>query len=89
MNPPGFIYQDEDPLLGPLVRYLRRHPKRIVFPDGQDLRVLRAAAELARLEAVAPVLLGNRVAIQSLAREQGIKLDFVGIIDPEASHDFE
>lgn len=89
MNPPGFIYHDEDPLLEPLVRYLRRHPKRIVFPDGQDLRVLRAAAELARLEAVAPVLLGNRVAIQSLAREHGVKLDFVGIIDPEASHDFE
>ena len=44
MNPPGFIYQNEDPLLGPLVRYLRRHPKRIVFPDGQDLRVLRAVS---------------------------------------------
>ena len=84
-----YSYHDDDPLLGPMVRYLRGHPKRVVFPDGHDIRVLRAAAELVRLEAVAPILLGHRATIQSLAREHGIPLDLIGIVDPESSHDFD
>ncbi|MFV1995836.1 MAG: phosphate acyltransferase, partial [Verrucomicrobiales bacterium] len=32
---------------------LRRHPKRIVFPEGEDPRVLRAASEAARREILA------------------------------------
>ena len=76
------------PFTAPLVQHLRRHPKRIVFPDGLDVRVLRAAAEMVRLECVAPILLGQRAAIHALAQQEGIKLDFIGVIEPEHSADF-
>jgi phosphate acetyltransferase len=39
----------------PLIEQLRRHPKRVVFTDGEDVRVLRAAARLVAEEAVAPI----------------------------------
>jgi phosphotransacetylase len=82
------IFDASDAFLAPLVQYLRSHPKRIVFPDGNDPRVLRVAAELVRLEAVAPILLGKRADIQATARSLGIKLDFIGVIEPEISADF-
>ncbi|RYD24753.1 MAG: hypothetical protein EOP87_25600, partial [Verrucomicrobiaceae bacterium] len=48
-----------------LIEQLRRHPKRVVFTEGEDLRVLQAAARLVELEAVAPILLGNRERIRN------------------------
>lgn len=82
------VFDPSDTFLSPLIDYLRDHPKRIVFPDGNDPRVLRVASELVRLEAVAPILLGRRADIQSTARKLDIKLDFIGIIEPEQSADF-
>lgn len=71
-----------------MVEVLRRQPKRVVFSHGEDARVLRVAAELARLEAVAPILLGNRQAIRSLAKDIGVSLDFIGVVEPVESADF-
>ena len=82
------IFDSADAFIAPLVRYLRRHPKRIVFPDGHDPRVLRVAAELVRLEAVAPILLGNRRDIHATAKALGISLEFIGVIEPDHSDDF-
>jgi phosphate acetyltransferase len=66
---------------------LRRHPKRIVFPDGDDLRVLRAAQEFFAKQIGVPVLLGQRNAIEKLALEHKCSLDHVMIIDPEKAAD--
>lgn len=88
MSSPPPIFDTSDAILAPLVHHLRQHPKRIVFPDGNDPRVLRVAAELVRLEAVAPILLGDREKIHAAARFAGVKLDFIGVIEPEHSDDF-
>lgn len=72
-----------------MVEVLRRHPKRIVFPSGLDVRVLRVAAELVKTEAVAPLLLGNRKEIRALAAQEGIPMDFIGITDPAESDAFD
>ena len=88
MSSPSPIFDTSDPFAAPLVQYLRRHPKRIVFPDGHDPRILRVAAELAELECVAPILLGRRAEIQELARQMKVKLDFIGVLEPEHSADF-
>ncbi len=81
-------YDGHDPLITPLVRVLVNHPKRIVFPDGCDLRVLTAAAALAKLECVAPILLGSRREIHALAAEHGIDMSFTGVVEPVQSADF-
>ncbi len=90
MTPPlRPLFDPANAFLAPMVEVLRRHPKRIVFPSGLDPRVLRVAAELVRLEVVAPVLLGHRPSIRALAAELGISLDFIGIVDPAESDDFD
>ncbi|MDB6077709.1 MAG: hypothetical protein JWO82_1456 [Akkermansiaceae bacterium] len=71
-----------------LLDKLKRHPKRVVFTEGDDLRVLHAAARLVAEEAVAPVLLGNREAIRALAADNGVSLKFINVIEPAKSSDF-
>src|SRR6187399_2764051 len=64
---------------------LKRHPKRIVFPEGTEPRVLRAAARFVKLQLGAPVVLGKKDEIEKVALAEGISLDHVGIIDPATS----
>ena len=68
---------------------VRRHPKRVVFPEGADDRVLRAAAEFHDAGLGAPILLGPRAAIQKRATSLKLKLDRVGVIDPARADDLE
>lgn len=78
-------FQAENAFTRPLIERLSRHPKRIVFPEPDDLRVLQVAQELVRCGVVAPILLGRRDVLQKRAKEEGISLDNVGIINPETS----
>ncbi|MEO8617049.1 MAG: phosphate acyltransferase [Luteolibacter sp.] len=71
-----------------LLDQLRRHPKRVVFTEGEDLRVIQAAARLVHEEVVAPILLGNRERIRAMAAENSVSLKFVHIIDPPHASDF-
>ena len=66
---------------------LKRHPKRIVFPEGSEARVLRAAARFVKLQLGAPIVLGKREEIEAAAREHGVDLDHIGIIDPTTATD--
>lgn len=72
-----------------LLEQLRRHPKRVVFTEGEDIRVIRAAARLVEEEAVAPILLGNRERIRALAAEHSVPMKFIHIIDPPHASDFK
>ncbi|MEP4079569.1 phosphate acyltransferase [Haloferula sp.] len=72
----------------PLIEKLRRHPKRIVFTEGEDLRVLKVAERLVKAEAAVPILLGSRERILGLAKEKGVDLTFVKVIEPKKSGDF-
>jgi phosphate acetyltransferase len=70
-----------------LIDQLRNHPKRIVFTEGEDIRVIEAAARFVALEAVSPILLGNRERIKALAAEHQIPMTFIRVIDPKTSSD--
>ena len=76
-----------DSFTSSLVEKLRRHPKRIVFTEGFDVRVLQVAREMVRLEVGIPILLGDRAAITALAHREGIDLSFVTILDPATAAD--
>jgi phosphate acetyltransferase len=64
---------------------LRRHPKRIVFPDGNDPRVIRAARIFHDRGLGVAVLVGKRAEITAVADSNNISLDHIGIVDPETS----
>ena len=80
--------QSGNHLITHLIEQLRRHPKRVVFTEGEDIRVIEAAARLVREEAVAPILLGNRERIRALAAQHSVSLKFIHLIDPPLASDF-
>jgi phosphate acetyltransferase len=66
---------------------LKRHPKRIVFPDGDDPRVIRAARLFYERDLGVPILLGKRDEIERVAAAENVDLDHVAMINPETSSD--
>jgi len=68
-------------------RRLRRHPKRIVFPEGENPRVIRAGRRFYELGLGVPLLLGRRAVIEQTARGENIPFDHIGVINPETSGD--
>lgn len=72
-----------------VIEKLQRHPKRIVFPEGSEPRVLQAARQFHALRMGAPILLGDRTAIKAAAEALNVPLDGVRIIDPSQSEELE
>lgn len=62
--------------------------RRVVFPEGTEPRVIRAAKKLLSDELCAITLLGDEGTIQELAKEHGLRLNKVQIINPDHSPDF-
>ncbi|HEY7686181.1 MAG TPA: phosphate acetyltransferase [Gemmatimonadales bacterium] len=64
-------------------------PQRIVFPEGEDARVLRAARVLADDGVARPILLGDLDAIRRLADDAGVTLEDIDLVDPRLVVDGE
>ncbi len=75
--------------IGSIIEKLQRHPKRIVFPEGTEPRVLQAARQFHSLRLGAPILLGDRSRIKQLAEELNISLEGIRIINPVESEDLD
>ncbi|MDR0536042.1 MAG: phosphate acetyltransferase [Puniceicoccales bacterium] len=67
---------------------LQNHPKRVVFPEGADVRILQAARQYATRRLGTPILVGNRSRIKINAARLNIKLEGIRIVEPERSEDF-
>jgi len=67
-----------------LVKRAQNVRKHIVLPEGNDDRILRAAARLINLDVVDITLLGDKQKIESLVNKCGIAFNFdkINIIDP-------
>ena len=63
--------------------------KKIVFAEGDDERIVRAAAEIENEKIAHIVILGNKESINDSAAEYGVDLDGVEIIDPDNSEYIE
>ncbi|HEX6626685.1 MAG TPA: phosphate acyltransferase, partial [Gemmatimonadaceae bacterium] len=59
-----------------------RDPKRIVFPEGEEPKIMRAARQLVDEGIASPILLGQRSAIDRVATENEISLRDIAIVDP-------
>jgi phosphate acetyltransferase len=57
---------------------------KIVFPEGLDERILKAAGRLASERLLTPILVGNIEAVQAKASELGVNLDNAEIYDPQS-----
>ena len=66
-----------DPIAGTLVQVyarLRRAPKRVVFAEGEEEQVIRAAASFVHQGLGSALLVGREDRVQEAAREAGIEL---------------
>lgn len=76
-------------VIGQLKEKAKKDPKRIVLPEGEEERILRAA-EISFREGIAhPILLGDEDTILRRASDLGVGLKGVIILNPEESPDLE
>ncbi|MCL2424048.1 MAG: phosphate acetyltransferase [Micrococcales bacterium] len=68
-----------------LLERARSDRKRIVLPEGDDDRILRAAATLLRRGVADLTILGDEQAVRARAGELGLDLDAADVVDPTTS----
>lgn len=74
-------------LIETLIGKLQAHPKRFVFTDGADPRVLQAARQIVTRKMGVPFMLGDRTLIKETAAKLGIATKGMRIIEPARSSD--
>jgi malate dehydrogenase (oxaloacetate-decarboxylating)(NADP+) len=57
-------------------------PKRVVFAEAEDFKILKAAQTVIHQGIAEPILLGNRQKIKKMIRENNLDLEEVPILDP-------
>ena len=75
--------------IGNVIEKLQRHPKRVVFPEGTEPRILQAARQFQALRLGAPIVLGDPVKVREVAEGLNIPLEGVRIINPATSEDLD
>lgn len=60
-------------------------PRTVVFPEGEDAKIIRAAQICVDEGLARPILLGKRENIESIASQNAISLDEITIEDPVTS----
>ena len=65
-----------------LVEILKANPRKIVFTEGPDARILEAAARLKKGGFLTPVLVGNVEEVKAAAAKGGFDIDGLEILDP-------
>jgi malate dehydrogenase (oxaloacetate-decarboxylating)(NADP+) len=72
----------DDKLMRTITNKAKTAPKRVVFAEADNYKILKAA-QIVRDEGIAiPILLGNKTAINTIMLENELELEGVTIIDP-------
>ncbi|MDD5149233.1 MAG: phosphate acetyltransferase [Flavobacterium sp.] len=74
-----------------LVKRAKKHRKHIVLPEGNDDRIIIAAARLLSMDVVDISIIGNKKQIENKVNELGLTFDFtkVHIINPIKSEHYD
>lgn len=68
-----------------LEKKAKKQIKKVVLPESEDERILKAAHRLNAMGAVGLILLGDKEAINSQAKNLNLNLENIEIIDPNTS----
>ena len=68
-----------------LIQKAQSKPKQVVFPEGENEKILRTAHNLVEEKIAHPILLGNESVIRDRAKELGLDLKETKIVDPLTS----
>ncbi|MDE3255651.1 MAG: NADP-dependent malic enzyme [Bacteroidota bacterium] len=73
----------DDNLLRYIINKAKQAPKRVIFAEAENLKILKAA-QIVNDEGIAiPILLGKKDKINALIEEHGLQLENIQIIDPK------
>ena len=73
----------DDNLLRYIINKAKQAPKRVIFAEAENLKILKAA-QIVNDEGIAiPILLGKKEKINALIKEHGLQLENIQIIDPK------
>ncbi len=65
-----------------LIEILKANPRKIVFTEGPDARILEAAARLKKDGFLTPILVGNVEEVKAAAAKGNFDIDGLEILDP-------
>jgi malate dehydrogenase (oxaloacetate-decarboxylating)(NADP+) len=65
-----------------IIHKAQNKPKRVVFPEGENEKILRAAHILAEEKIAQPMLIGNSEVIRAKAADLSMGLEEIQIVDP-------
>ncbi|HTS34033.1 MAG TPA: NADP-dependent malic enzyme [Candidatus Solibacter sp.] len=68
-----------------MIHKAQANPRQVVFPEGDNEKILRACRAVVDERIGKPILLGDATEIQTRAREFGVDLEGMQIVDPAAS----
>jgi malate dehydrogenase (oxaloacetate-decarboxylating)(NADP+) len=71
----------DDKMMSRIISRAKKNPKRIVFAEAHDLKILKAAQLLHEEGIARPILLGKRSTIQKLTDENHLNLEGIKILD--------
>ncbi len=74
-------------LINNIIDRAKKAPKRVVFAEADNIKILKAAQVLQDEGIAIPILLGNRVEIERLIKENKLELSSCTIIDPREDKD--
>jgi len=65
-----------------LVEILKQNPRKIVYTEGNDARILESAARLKKDGFLTPILVGNVEEVKAAAAKGGFDIEGLEILDP-------
>ena len=65
-----------------LIEVLKNDPRKIVYTEGHDARILESAARLKKEGFLTPILVGNVDVVKEAAAKGGFDIDGLEILDP-------
>jgi malate dehydrogenase (oxaloacetate-decarboxylating)(NADP+) len=68
-----------------MIHKAQANPKQVLFPEGDNEKILRACHSLVEEKIAHPILLGDAAKIQLRARDLGVNLEGMKIVDPATS----
>lgn len=74
---------------GQMINILKKSPKKIVFTEGNDPRILEAASRLLASYFLHPILVGDEDEIIASAEDSGFNIRGAEIIDPKKYKDMD
>jgi phosphate acetyltransferase len=76
-------------LISRLSARLQNHPKRVVFAEGHDPRIIQAARQFVTKKLGVPILVGDRQRIKISAARLNISLEGIRVVEPERSDELK